>query len=56
MTNELKLAIEWAMEQSDELTDHLLVDLVREYFNNNEIEYETFCYEDLIPYLEEAKQ
>lgn len=30
---------------------HLLVDKVREYFNIHSIEYGTFSYDDLVPYL-----
>lgn len=54
-------AIQWAIGQTivindkelqiDENTPHLLVDKVREYLNNNDIEYETFSYDDLKPYL-----
>ena len=29
-----------------------IVDKVREYFNANGVEYETFSYADLLPYLE----
>ncbi len=51
-------AISWALTQTNELGEkitvemhHSLVDKVREYFNVNDIEYDTFSYEDLIPYL-----
>ena len=53
-------AIQWALTQKDEMGNQitskdgqLLVDKVREYFNNNDIEYDTFSYVDLIPYLPE---
>jgi hypothetical protein len=47
MPNETKDAVLWALSQGE----HGLVDKVREYFNNNEIEYETFTFDDLIPFL-----
>ena len=53
-------AIQWALTQKDEMGNQitskdgqLLVDKVREYFNNNDIEYDTFSYVDLVPYLPE---
>lgn len=64
MPEETKNAIQWALQQTviDPLTQesiavtkntrHELVDKVREYFNDNNIEYSTFVYDDLIPYLE----
>ena len=51
MPEETKQAIEWALTQLDEIHNSDLVDKVREYFNNNEIEYETFAFDDLIPFL-----
>ena len=51
MPEETKQAIEWALTQLDEIQNSDLVDKVREYFNNNEIEYETFSFDDLIPFL-----
>lgn len=62
MPNETLQAIEWALTQTvvydsgEEIevtkeTKTELVDKVREYFNNNNIEYSTFSYNDLIPYL-----
>lgn len=59
----MKNAVEWALTQkyvdvigAERLVRkdsyHQLVDKVREYFNGNNIEYETFSYEDLIPYLD----
>lgn len=62
MPNETQEAVNWALKQTvvtpigevpvtkDERI--LLVDKVREYFNENNIEYETFSYDDLIPYLD----
>jgi len=44
-------AIAWALQQKENPTEHDLVDLVREYLNVNGVEYDTFSYEDLIPYL-----
>lgn len=63
MPVETKQAVEWALSQTVvysngeeiEVTKHTkteLVDMVREYFNENNIEYTTFSYDDLIPYLE----
>ena len=47
MPNETKDAVMWALSQGD----HDLVDRVREYFNDNGIEYETFSFDDLVPFL-----
>ena len=51
-------AVTWALTQKTsegklitENTNHELVDKVREYLNDNEVEYETFGYADLTPYL-----
>lgn len=63
MPNETKQAISWALTQivvypnREEIkvtkeTKTELVDEVREYFNNHNIEYNTFSYDDLIPYLD----
>lgn len=60
--NTLLLAIEWALTQSVDYGDGAivqvtkntpceLVDKVREYFNTNSSEYDTFSYDDLLPYL-----
>ena len=53
-----KDAIGWSLAQKDEEGNnitpedgHLLVEKVREYLNENEIEYDTFSFEDLEPYL-----
>jgi len=58
MPVEILLAIEWALQQKDSEGNfitknnaHDLVDKVREYFNINNVEYSTFSYDDLIPYL-----
>lgn len=65
MPTETKQAVEWALQQSVEIDmvthyvkdekgnidHHLLVDFVRQYFNDNNIEYSTFSFEDLKPYL-----
>ena len=63
MPQETPQAIEWALTQTvvyeeagfevqvTKDTPHELVDKVREYFNNNDIEYSSFSYDDLIPYL-----
>ena len=58
-------AVNWAIEQEEKnlegkkinvkngnkINKSLLVRKVREYFNQNNIEYATFSYQDLIPYL-----
>ena len=54
-------AVEWALQQTvteeglevpvTKETVHFLVDKVREYFNANGIEYDSFSYGDLMPYL-----
>lgn len=62
MPEETQQAIEWALKQT--VTDFwgdalkvtkdnpiLLVDHVRLYFNNNEIDYNNFSYDDLIEFL-----
>ena len=64
MPNETAEAIEWAMSQYIEddgikiyvikdgkINNHLLVDFVRKYFNDNGIEYSTFSFDDLKPFL-----
>jgi len=63
MPEETKNAIEWSLTQQVRTewevlqvtveTDYLLVDKVREFFNENNIEYSTFSYDDLIPYLKD---
>lgn len=62
MPEQTQEAVEWALTQK--VTNHwgmvvqvtvdtrgLLVDKVREYFNSHGIQYETFSYNDLQPYL-----
>ena len=55
-------AVQWAIEQEIEVAPNefvpvssdprtFLVDKVREYFNNNNVDYETFSYKDIEPYL-----
>jgi len=65
MPVEVKQAVDWALEQTIEsdfgeilyvnedgkVDRHLLVDFVRGYFNENDVEYNTFSYGDLEPYL-----
>jgi len=51
MPKETELAVNWAIEQLEEVNRHDLVDKVREYFNENKIEYGTFSFSDLKPYL-----
>jgi hypothetical protein len=56
MPTQIKQAIQWAFEEFEEMdkcSEHMLVDKVREYFNENNIEYGTFSYDDLVPYLPE---
>ncbi len=51
MPKETPQAVEWAMNQMQDTDTHTLVDKVREYFNDNNIVYDTFSYDDLAPYL-----
>jgi len=61
MQEKMQEAVDWALNQKYELdgelvivskeTPHFLVEKVREYLNRHAIEYDSFCYEDLIPYL-----
>lgn len=63
MPQETPEAIEWALTQSvyyeyadiyvkvTSNTPQELVDKVRQYFNEHEIEYTSFSYDDLKPYL-----
>jgi len=56
MPTQTKQAIQWAFEEfggMDKCSEHMLVDKVREYFNENNIEYGTFSYDDLVPCLPE---
>ena len=57
MVTHFKDAINWALTQKidgvlvTKENKQALVDKVREYFNNNDINYETFDYNDLKPHL-----
>lgn len=58
MPEQTQQALIWALQEKDaegnaisKNNAHILVDKVREYFNINNIEYSTFSYDDLIPYL-----
>ena len=48
----VKEAIRWALEElkGTQFVEHDLVDKVREYFNTNNINYDTCSYGDLVPY------
>ena len=61
MPNETQTAVNWALTQSVEypwgvfpiskdLPDELVMK-VRDYFNEHNVVYESFSYNDLIPYL-----
>ena len=58
MPEETRDAIQWALTQDTQdggqvTVDmhHILVEKVREYFNSNSVEYGSFSYIDLIPFL-----
>ena len=51
MPKETKQAIVWSLDQLESVDNHTLVDMVREYFNENNIEYDTFSYDDLVLHL-----
>lgn len=62
MLIETQSAINWALQQQYEFEQgefirvskdypFMVVDKVREYFNVHNIDYSTFSYNDLIPYL-----
>ena len=53
MKEAMKEAVRWALEElkGTQFVEHDLVDKVREYFNTNNINYDTFSYDDLVPYL-----
>lgn len=57
MPNETSQAIDWALKQeyyNEPVTKYnppAIVDLVRQYFNDNNIQYITFSFDDLKPYL-----
>lgn len=55
---QIKDAITWSLMQKDSEGNAItkddcqhLVDAVRQYFNNNNVVYSTFSYDDVIPYL-----
>ena len=54
MPAETMQAVMWAISEKDNYSS--IVDKVREYFNNNGVEYNTFSYDDLVPYLEKAQE
>lgn len=47
----LKDIIDGSVNVPPDMLPNFIVDKVREYFNDNDIPYADFCYEDLIPYL-----
>lgn len=56
MPTETKIAVNWAKQQKNVVAikgidKHSLVHYTRKYFNDNDIEYETFSFEDLRPFL-----
>ena len=62
MPSETPQAVEWALQQEYELEHGIfvpvspdipftVVDKVREYFNEHGIEYDTFSFKDLEPFL-----
>ena len=64
MPIDTKRAVEWALKQYEEVegykihvvesgkvTHSLLVDFVSKYFNEHGIEYDTYSFPDLIPYI-----
>jgi len=63
-STEIKKAVDWALKQeviedgvkmkvydNGRINNHLFVDFVRKYYNVNNIEYGTFDFNDLKPYL-----
>ena len=49
----IKDAINYAVNHENyKNTNPSLVDLVRQYFNKNDINYESFSFEDIEPYIE----
>jgi hypothetical protein len=60
-----KQALEWALKQTvvtsegdhiplnENRVPHFIVEKVREYFNQHNIEYNTFSYDDLAPFLQQ---
>ena len=57
MPTETLKALEWAIQQKDiygePITQSEYVDYVRLYFNEHNIEYHSFNFLDLVPYLQE---
>jgi len=53
MPQETQAAVEWALQQEGVTLEHphTLVDAVRRYFNEHNIEYQTFSFEDMLPFL-----
>ncbi|WNS74240.1 hypothetical protein RRV45_15120 [Bacillus sp. DTU_2020_1000418_1_SI_GHA_SEK_038] len=59
MPTQTQEAVSWALTQKNisdlgyemEQTPSFIVEKVREYFNDHNIEYNTFSYDDLEPYL-----
>ena len=60
MQNKFKNAVSWALDQAEEIDGEvvkvkcdltLLVDYVRQYFNDNNIEYSRFDFNDVKPYI-----
>lgn len=61
ITDKIKQAVEWAVAQEYETEEgvfvptisepFMVVDKVREFLNENSIEYNSFSYDDIIPYL-----
>jgi len=43
-------AVDWAIAQGA-VDPHDIVDKVREYFNSNGVVYDTFSYDDLVPFF-----
>lgn len=62
MPEQTRHAIEEAIQQTIETErgsipisldmPHVIVDRVREYFNTNNIDYNTFSYDDLVPFMQ----
>jgi hypothetical protein len=58
MPNETQEAVNWALTQNDSDGNKVTKDMshwvshyVRQYFNDHNIVYQSFSYEDLIPFL-----
>lgn len=56
MPEETPHAVKWALEQAgvktgDDVDRHTLVDYVRQWFNENNVEYNTFSFDDLAPHM-----